>query len=67
MSDAIPHYSTPAHTLEEGDQVIIDGDECVILKYEDRGDVIYVKVENLGYGDDEFELDPDAEYWIWSI
>lgn len=67
MSDVIRHYLTPAYTLEEGDQVIIDEDECTILKYEDNGDSIYVKVENLGTGPDEFDLDPDAEYWIWSI
>jgi hypothetical protein len=67
MTDIIQHYKTPAHTLEVGDQVIIDGDECIILSLEDEIDYIYIGVENLGTGPDWFELNPDAEYWIWSI
>lgn len=67
MSDVIRHYTTPAHTLEVGDQVIIGEDECIILALEDNGAVITVKVENLGYGPDDFTLYPDEEYWIWSI
>lgn len=67
MSDVIRHYLTSADTLEEGDQVIIDEDECIILRLKDNGDSIYVKVDNLGTGPDEFTLDPFAEYWIWSI
>lgn len=67
MSDVIKHYQTPAHTLEVGDQVIIGEDECIILALDDYMDSIVVRVENLGIGDEEYRLDPDAEYWIWSI
>lgn len=67
MSDVIRHYLTPAHTLEVGDQIIIDGEECIITQLTDCIDDIVIRVENLGTGPDEFVLPADNEYWIWSI
>jgi hypothetical protein len=68
MTDIIQHYKTPAHTLDEGDQVIINDELCTIRDIQHGFDVTNVWVENItDQFNDYFELDPDAEYWIWSI
>lgn len=70
MDDMIILYSTPAYTLMEGDQIIIDGDPCIIRKLDaDRDDIdeIHVWVENLGDGNDEYDLYADDNYDVWSI
>ena len=59
-----------ADTLEAGDQTIIDGDLVVILFVDtDRPDPdeVFVKVENLSGGDDEFTLYADDTYELWSV
>ena len=69
-TDIIELYRTPAHTLEVGDQAIIEGDLCIIRAVEETDDIdeVFVKVENLSdNGETEFSLFADDEFTIWSI
>jgi len=59
-----------AYALTKGDQVIIEGDLCVIRYLDDdREDIdeILVKVENLSGERDEFVLYADDTYALWAI
>jgi hypothetical protein len=63
-------YSTPAHTLEEGDQVIIEGDLVEVKEILETLDVDEVLVRGYSYttGDvEDFPLYADDEYEIWSV
>ena len=63
-------YSTPAHTLEVADQVIIEGDLVEVRDILETDDVDEVVVLGYSYttGDVErFELFADDEYEIWSV
>jgi hypothetical protein len=63
-------YSTPAHTLEVADQVIIEGDLVEVRNILETEDVDEVVVLGYSYttGDVErFELFADDEYEIWSV
>jgi hypothetical protein len=70
MTEILYIDKVSADSLEVGDQAIIDGDLCIIRKIDkDRDDIdeIYVWVENLDNGDDEYSLYADDFYDIWSI
>lgn len=59
-----------ADTLVAGDQIIIEGDLCIIRKVDfDREDIdeVYVWVENLSGGDDEFALYADDYFDVWYL
>ncbi len=59
-----------ADTLEVGDQIIIEGDLCIIRKVDsDREDIdeVYVWVENLSGGDEEFALYADDYFDMWYL
>lgn len=62
-------FTTPAHTLEVGDQIIIDGELFIIntiVETEDIDEVV-VKGENLSGDDDTFSLFADDEYQVWAL
>lgn len=71
MTDTTILYSTPAHTLEVGDQIIIEGEYCIIRRLDDdRDDIdeIHVWVENLDDAtNDEFDLYADDEFEVWAL
>jgi hypothetical protein len=60
-------YDAPAHTLEEYDQIVIDDMLCIIKTLEDRGESIFITVENLSFGPDEFDLEPYDQYTLWTV
>lgn len=66
----IIQFTTPAHTLQETDQIIVDGDLFIIHTIDDdRDDIdeILVKGENLSDGPDEFVLFADDEFQVWAV
>lgn len=68
MSDYDVIDTVPGFSLEVGDQVVIEGDQCVIMHLDDEDpDEIYVTVDNLTGEDVEFTLLPFSDYEIWSI
>lgn len=66
-------FTTPAHTLEDGDQIIVDdlNEELFIIHSiheTDDIDEIVVKGENLtDPTNNEISLFADSEYRVWSL
>lgn len=62
-------FTTPAHTLEVGDQIKVDGDLFIIRTIVETDDVdeVLVKGENLSDGPDEFSLFADDEFEVWAL
>lgn len=68
--DVIEHYETPAHTLEDGDQIKVNGELFVNTVIDtDRldPDEVGIKGENLSGGEDEIVLNADMLVTVWSI
>lgn len=73
MTDNVNIIDTmPAYALQQGDQVVIDGDLVVIRSVDDDRpdpDEIFVTFENLSdsAGDTSAELFADDRYDVWAI
>jgi hypothetical protein len=58
----------PAYTVEDRDQVIIDGDPLEDVEVTDTGDAIIIVGTSNNTGDVEvYSLDPDALVELWAV
>ena len=58
--------SIEGYAVEEGDYIVIDGQQIEVRSVIDNKDTITVKGYSETTGDiEEFEIDPFAEYEIW--
>jgi hypothetical protein len=65
MDEHEVYDSVPAHTLENGDQIVWNGDYIVLDLAEDVGESVVIEwTDDLGDWQDAM-LDPYAEYDLW--
>lgn len=60
----------PAHTIEPGDQIIIEGDHIEVKTVEDGSDIDEVIVEGYSHESGDlvmYTLYADDEYNVWSV
>jgi hypothetical protein len=70
LDDLTILYSTPAHTLEVGDQIIVDGDYITIVNIKETDDIDEVVVAGVSMetGDREvYSLYADDEFEVWTL
>ncbi len=63
-------FYTAAHTLEAGDQIVIEGDLFIVnsISSTDDLDEVVVKGENLSDpANDEIPLYADDEFAVWTV